>query len=525
MTPAEPHELRRWLSAGAHAVKRARERLDAINVFPVPDADTGTNMYLTLREGNRAVAKLPPSATHREVVAAFARGALLGARGNSGVIISQYLSAFLSRVDAEGGLASAGPSAIARAMNEAADAAYRAVGDPVAGTILTVARAAAEGAREAADRKEGRTEVAVSAVVAARAALRATTDELPAAKAARVVDAGAAGLLLQLEMLAETLGGPSALDHLDDVAWELAPSTQGVAVVAATHAEGPQGGAYEVMFVVRDVEAAGGDIDRIRDALMALGDSVAVTGTHGLVQAHVHTDDPDAAVEVGIRAKAHQIVVSALGIGHDDSHDAHPTRPLPTRPHTTAAHTDTGLVALTSCPGLAAPLADAGAIVLVVPDPHQFKRRELRRAVRDATSARVVIAAGNGPLRTAAEELAARKPRAGITVVPSDHEAQVIAAVAAGSMATPGEDVVALMRDAVERCRTASSSPDSLDDDVDRLLTARVDVITLVLATGVPEGVVDAVRLSAAAVCPAADIVVYRGGHVSPGILIGVEES
>jgi dihydroxyacetone kinase-like predicted kinase len=90
MTPAEPHELRRWLSAGAHAVKRARERLDAINVFPVPDADTGTNMYLTLREGNRAVAKLPTTATHREVVAAFARGALLGARGNSGVIISQY---------------------------------------------------------------------------------------------------------------------------------------------------------------------------------------------------------------------------------------------------------------------------------------------------------------------------------------------------------------------------------------------------------------------------------------------------
>ena len=520
MTPAEPHELRRWLAAGAHAVKRARERLDAINVFPVPDADTGTNMYLTLQEGNRAVAKLPITATHREVVAAFARGALLGARGNSGVIISQYLSAFLTRVDAEGGLAEAGPTAIARAMNEAADAAYRAVGDPVAGTILTVAKAAADGASEAAERNEGRAEVAVAAVIAGRAALRATTNELPAAKAARVVDAGAAGLLLQLEMLAETLGGPSALDHLDDVVWELAPSHHGVAVVQATHADVPHGGAYEVMFVVRQAEAAGGDIDRVRDDLVALGDSVAVTGAQGLVQAHVHTDDPDAAVEVGIRAKAHQIVVSALGVGHEVAHGKHPNRP-----HAPAAHTDTGLVALTSCPGLAAPLADAGAIVLVVPDPLELKRRELRRAVRDATSARVVIVAGNGPLRTAAEELAARKPRAGITVLPSDHEAQVIAAVAAGSMATPGEDLVALMGEAVARCRTASSSPDSLDDDVDLLLTPEVEVITLVLASGVPEAVVDAVRLSAAAVCPAADIVVYRGGHTSPGILIGVEES
>ena len=79
---AEAAELRRWLDSGANAVKRARGRLDAINVFPVADADTGTNIYLTLREGNRAVGDLPLEATHKEVVAAFARGALLGARGN-----------------------------------------------------------------------------------------------------------------------------------------------------------------------------------------------------------------------------------------------------------------------------------------------------------------------------------------------------------------------------------------------------------------------------------------------------------
>ncbi|PKQ14805.1 MAG: Dak phosphatase, partial [Actinobacteria bacterium HGW-Actinobacteria-8] len=146
--PAESHELRHWLASGAHAIKRARGRLDAINVFPVPDSDTGTNMYLTLQEGNRAVAKLPPSASHREVVAAFARGALLGARGNSGVIVSQYLSAFLKHVDEAGGLSDAKPAAIAAALQEAADAAYGAVGAPVEGTILSVAQAASSGAAE-----------------------------------------------------------------------------------------------------------------------------------------------------------------------------------------------------------------------------------------------------------------------------------------------------------------------------------------------------------------------------------------
>lgn len=518
MTPAEPHDLRRWLAAGAQAVKRARERLDAINVFPVADADTGTNMYLTLQEGNRAVAKLSVHATHREVVAAFARGALLGARGNSGVIISQYLSAFLTRVDAEGGLGEVSARDIARALAEAADAAYSAVGEPVGGTILSVARAAAEGARDAAASRASRADVAVAAVVAGRAALRATTAELPAARAARVVDAGAAGLVLQLEMLAETLGGPGALDELDDVVWELAPSTRGVTVVAAQHGGHAEGGAYEVMFVLKVEDAAGGEVDRVRDALVALGDSVAVTGTHGLVQAHVHTNDPDAAVEVGIRASARQIMVSALGVGHSDRHRARGGSS-----HPSAAHVETGIVALTSCPGLAAPLADAGAMVVVVPDPLKLKRRELRRAVRDATPSRVVIAAGNAPLRSAAEELAARKPRAGITVLPSEHEAHVIAAVAAGAMATPGEDLVGIMRDAVDKCQTASSSPDALDDDVDRLLSPEAEVITLILAVGVPAATVDTVRLSAAATCPAADIVVYQGGHVSPGVLIGVE--
>ena len=175
---AEAAELRRWLDCGANAVKRARGRLDAINVFPVADSDTGTNIYLTLREGNRAVGDLPAEATHKEVVAAFARGALLGARGNSGVIVSAYLNAFLGAVDARGGLSNASAADISASLDAASSAAYSAVGAPVEGTILTVAKAAATAASGAVAQGAGKEATIVTAVVGARAALAKTQAQL-----------------------------------------------------------------------------------------------------------------------------------------------------------------------------------------------------------------------------------------------------------------------------------------------------------------------------------------------------------
>lgn len=513
MSAAESRDLRRWLAQGAQAVKRARERLDAINVFPVADADTGTNMYLTLHEGNRAVAKLPRNASHREVVAAFARGALVGARGNSGVIVSQYLSAFLGHVDRAGGLSAASPSAIASALQAASEAAYRSVGAPVEGTILSVAQAASDGAARAVAAKERRNGVLVAAVVAAREALRATVDDLPAAQRAGVVDAGAAGLVLQLEMLAETLAGPAALDGLEYVEWELASTRAGVVAVPALHDHGDGGGAYEVMFVARLDDARGpksAGLNELTAALSDVGDSVAVTGTYGLVQGHVHTDTPEAAVDAGIARAAHHIVVRSLAVSQ--SSDMHG-----------GADAGTGMVALTSCPGLAAPLADAGAVVLVVPDPALLKRRELRRAVRDASGRGVVIVAGNPALRAVADALARHKSGRGVVVLPAEHEAQVIAAIAAGALVTPGEPLADVMRAAVAKCAVTSSSPDALDDDVDRMLTPDTLVVSLILARGIPVSVADSVRLSAVGICPAADVQVYQGGHGSPGILIGVE--
>lgn len=497
---AESADVRQWLLAGASAVKRARKNLDAINVFPVPDSDTGTNLYLTLHEGNRAVAKLPDKATHREVVAAFSRGALLGARGNSGVIISQYLTSFLSAVDADGGLSGAGAGTIATALGKASDAAYRAVGAPVEGTVLTVARHAAEGARDASTAGADRSATILEAVVRARAALAATHEDLPQARAAGVVDAGAAGLVLQLEMLAETIAGPGALSSFEEVQWEL--HDRGVHV-SSDDAHVHDGGAYEVMFVVKsddDIRAS------LTAQLQEIGDSVAVTGGHGLYQAHVHTDEPRIAVDHAIASTTRHVVVRNINHGHD------------------ADRASTGVVALTCCPGLAEPLADAGAVVLVVPDPSAVKKRALRRAVKDASGTLAVVVAGDPQLRATAEEVARkRRKEPFLTVLDAEHEAQVVAAVAAAALVTPGQDLGEEMAAAVARTAVARSTSDALDADVDALVTQDTEVVTLILASGVPEAVTDVVRTSVPSVAPRADIHVYRGGHAFPAVLIGVE--
>ncbi|MGC4175037.1 DAK2 domain-containing protein [Demequina sp.] len=493
---ADAAELRRWLDSGANAVKRARDRLDAINVFPVADSDTGTNIYLTLREGNRAVADLPKEATHKEVVAAFARGALLGARGNSGVIVSAYLNAFLTSVDARGGLSATSARDIYQALDAASDAAYSAVGSPVEGTILTVAKAAASAAHGAVASGAAREATIIAAVVGARAALSKTQQELGPAREAGVVDAGAAGLVLQLEMLAETLAGPGVLAAYDEVDW----STDMDAYRSYHPPHGHEGG-YEVMFVAVNRS----DMTReLNTRLEALGDSVAVIGSHGLWQAHVHTERPGDAVRVAMSAGARKVVVRGI----DD--------------HAKDAST---IVALTTCPGLADALAEAGACVLLIPVPDQAPRKDLMRALRDAVGSAGVVVAGDPTLLGAARKLAAKRRGPKLTVLDTAHEAHVVAAIAASALATPGESVADRMAAAIAATHVIETSPEDLDDDVDRLLSERTEVVTVIVGRGVDSAVADRVRLSVAAAAPHADVAVYEGNQVSPAIAVGVENA
>src|SRR3954453_20997386 len=198
---------RLWAAAALAALGDVREELDALNVYPIPDGDTGTNLYLTFEAACAAAAALPADAPLRTALDTFARGALLGARGNSGIITAQLLHGWAD-VLAENEVMDG--AAAKQAMKLADEQAWAAVAAPVEGTILSVSRAAAP--PPAPVPGDGLQEVVIAAVVAARAALARTPEQLPALRRAGVVDAGGCGLVVLIEALADVVagGGPAS---------------------------------------------------------------------------------------------------------------------------------------------------------------------------------------------------------------------------------------------------------------------------------------------------------------------------
>ncbi|MEV8513013.1 DAK2 domain-containing protein [Dactylosporangium sp. NPDC051484] len=285
--------VRRWCAAGLDALRRHRAEIDALNVYPVPDGDTGTNLALTMA----AAAEAADGATVGDVLRGAARGALLGARGNSGIILAQL---FKGLADALDGVVAADAGQLARALDEAARGAYRAVAAPVEGTVLSVGAAAARAALAVAPVAGawpgGVAAVARAAADGARVALARTPEQLPALAQAGVVDAGGRGLVVLLDALVQTLTGE-------------APPPGG-APGPATPPDPRPGGtmqreagseeyAYEVQYLLHANAAA---VEALRGVLAGLGDSLVVIGDEPTWHVHVHVNDIGAAIEAGVEA-------------------------------------------------------------------------------------------------------------------------------------------------------------------------------------------------------------------------------
>lgn len=285
------HALRRWAVRAQHALREEREAIDALNVYPVPDGDTGTNMFLTL---DSAVAQTAV-AGEEERLTVFARAAVLGARGNSGVIVSQLVRGLLDVLERPARSGGADAGVLARAFRRASDLAYAAVGEPAEGTILTVARSAAEAA-EARARQAQATVAAVvdDALRAAEEALERTPDQLTPLRTAGVVDAGASGLVAVLGALQQVVHGhapqqrPGPGGPASDLDYGVAHGEE-----LPADCSGPR---YEVVHVLH-----GGTADELRDlrgALGRLGDSVVVASAGALARVHAHVDDVEEAVRL-----------------------------------------------------------------------------------------------------------------------------------------------------------------------------------------------------------------------------------
>ena len=281
-----PADLRRVVFTYRDALRSHQDELNRLNVYPVPDGDTGTNMALTLES---VCGELDSAEGMAEVCRAVSHGSLMGARGNSGVILSQILRGL---ADTFADLESASSSDLVVGLRRATDAAYQAVLRPVEGTILTVVRVATE-AVEAA-RGDGEEELSVlldRAAAAARRAVEQTPELLPVLKQAGVVDAGGQGFALMIDAFLNVVEGRPL------------PEPQVVAtppaVEAHLHGEEASTLRYEVMYLL---EANDATIPAFKDTWAALGDSIVVVGGDGIWNCHVHTNDVGAAIEAGIDA-------------------------------------------------------------------------------------------------------------------------------------------------------------------------------------------------------------------------------
>ncbi len=520
----------RWSSAVVDTLTRARGRLDELNVFPVPDGDTGTNLLMTAQAGDAALTSADGTESAWTVLA---RGAVLGARGNSGVILAQLLRGLAD------GLAGAprvdGP-VLADALAAAAGAAYAAVADPAEGTFLTVARAGADAATgSVAEGQTALADVVRAAAEGALTALRATTGQLAALRDAGVVDAGGAGWCLVLDALVGTVTGTTpARAPLDG-----RPARPRRWSVPAAPAPGP---GSEVQFLLADSDDAA--VARLQARLAELGDCLVVVGVDTPDgrewNVHVHVSDVGAAVEAGIEAgRPHRISVTPLA---------------PVRAPAAAAGAR-AVLALACSAGLAELFGTEGVTVLTAP-VDAVDEDAVLQAVLDTGAEQVVVLPNHWEVTAVTARAADRAREEGrdVVVVPTRSAVQGLAALAVADPARRfGDDVIAMAEAAAAtrwaevtvaeqealtsagRCAPGDvlgsaegdvvvigADPVTVARDLlDRLLSAGGEMATVVV--GEEPALGDAVCAHLSAVHPTVEVVRYPGGAGAVPLLIGVE--
>jgi DAK2 domain fusion protein YloV len=516
--------VRRWSIAAADALAEHQDEIDELNVFPVADRDTGTNMALTVRAACDALAA-DPASTAAAALHALARGAVLGARGNSGVIVSQILCGFASAVDAE----VCGAARLQAALREGADRAYAAVAEPLEGTILTVARAAADaGAAVPAATLAGVSEAALAGAVDA---LNRTTQQLPALARAGVVDAGGRGLVVLLDALASVVTGVRAV---------LAPprrSARPRSALEALREAGSETFAYEVQYLLEADDAA---VTVLREHLARMGDSMVVAGTgEGLWNVHVHVNDAGAAIESGIEAgRPHRITVVRFA-----DQVQSPSR------------SGVAVVAVAPGDGLAHLFEGEGVRVVGGTNP---STAEVLAAVHAAGTAQVVLLPNasqvSGVVNAVADQ--ARDDGIEVAVVPTRSPVQGLAAVAVHDGARRfGDDVVAMaeaaaatrwaevtvaQREALtslgrvqagdvvglidgEVVEIGTSVRDVALATLDRLLGVGGELITIIAGKDAAPELATEVQARIAEAAPFIEVAVFDGGQPDYPLLLGVE--
>ena len=285
--------FRKMVISGANYLEANKDYVDSLNVFPVPDGDTGTNMSMTMRSCVKEINMITTN-NLEDIADAVSKGALKGARGNSGVILSQILKGFSSVLVNEKEIDT---KLFAKALKEGADVAYKAVTKPKEGTILTVIRVMSEESVKIAKKTSDMEEFLKQTLAAGEEILKMTPEMLPVLKKAGVVDAGGRGLLVVLTGFLKVISGDESELEINFEDQTAQDATAGNATVDYNDLANIEFAYCTEFFVINiNKKTTEADIDKLRETLMSIGDSVICIGDLNLIKVHVHTNQPGVAL-------------------------------------------------------------------------------------------------------------------------------------------------------------------------------------------------------------------------------------
>ncbi len=469
--------FRSLILMGAQTLQAHRAEVDALNVFPVPDGDTGTNMHLTVQSAAAEVERLD-SISIAKMADAVAMGSLMGARGNSGVILSQLFRGFAKAVEGKEKIST---TEFARALQEGVNTAYKAVMRPVEGTILTVAKEAAKQATASAKQHKTFLKFMHDVRDKAQEALDKTPTLLPILKQAGVVDAGGAGLLRIYEGFVAALEGQTSV--LPPVLAALQPKRVVDLPQARVDEEIVFGYCTEVM-----VKGSGLEIERLREQLSAMGDSLLVVGTPELVKIHVHTNRPGAVLELCVEMGAlskikienmreqhqHILLEQAGGEAQEDQavHAPVVAQPQEMKP--------LGVVAVTVGDGLISIFRSLGADEVVSGGQTMNPSTEdIVRAINRVPAQMVVVLPNNGNIIMAAEQAKTMTDKT-VVVIPSRSMPQGLAALLAlNPQESDPDQVKRQMERAMARVKTGLVTHAVRDSQMDQTAIRAGDYLGL----------------------------------------------
>jgi DAK2 domain fusion protein YloV len=491
-------ELKQLFTASTVWLERHSAYINSLNVFPVPDGDSGTNMLLTMQAALKEVNSSPEHSASA-ICAALSHGALLGARGNSGVILSQIIRGFARAIEKK---ESIGANDFAVAMVEGSRTAYKGVVKPVEGTILTVCREAADAAMVANAQSKDVRHVLTKTVEAARVSVVRTPMLLPVLKEAGVVDAGGQGLLVILE---------GALRYLNGEPMDLTAVGQGAQALEQITRE--EGWGFDIQFHIRGKEL---DVDAIREQIASMGESALIVGDPNLIKVHVHAPTPGAILDYGCSlGTITNIVVENMQEQYVDFMAGQNTRP-PVSAEEIAGMTT---VAVAPGPGLARVFESLGVGAIISGGQTMNPSTEdILKAIDKVKTDKVIVLPNNKNIILAAEQ-AKQLAKKMVAIIPTATVPQGIAALLAFNFQNDLDTNVKAMSSAAKHIKTLEITTATRTTKYDGIEVTEGQIIGLiddVLAAAGEDRIALAIKVLKKMNTDDAEIVtVYYGDSVS----------